>query len=97
MSRAPLFQRLLTILSIAFLLEATIGCGPSVRMPNLWDPGNAASQQYGAIYHDPYPIDDLGQPIEGGRPLEYQVAVPPVVRAQLSAPPRSVVVAPPGS
>lgn len=66
-------------------------------MPNLWNPGNAASQQYSAITHDPYPIDDLGQPVVGGRPLEYQVAVPPVVRVQANTLPNSMLVAPPGS
>lgn len=59
-----------------------IGCGPHVRKPNLFDPGNAASQQYQAILHDPYPMPDVAPEIVGGRPREYQQPVPEVARAR---------------
>lgn len=54
-----------------------------MRMPNLFDPGNAATQQYGAIMHDPYPVNDAGPEIVGGRPREYAQPVPEVVRGRL--------------
>ncbi|QDV74933.1 hypothetical protein [Botrimarina mediterranea] len=75
-----------------FTLLAAVGCGPSTRMPNLFDPGNAATQQYNAIRHDPYPMNDVGPEIVGGRPREYAQPVPEARRGwykqQTVAPPR---------
>ena len=65
-----------------------LGCGPQVRMPNFLHPGNLASQRFDAIVHDPYPLDDVGPPVEGGRPLGYQKPVPEVVRGRLLNPPQ---------
>ncbi len=90
------FNNLVACLS-AWLLFASVGCGPSTRMPNLFDPGNAASQQYDAIYHDPYPLDDIGPAIEGGRPRAYSTSVPQVVRDRLKVNAPVSRVAPPGS
>ena len=62
---------------------SAVGCGPHLRTPKLFDPGNAASQRYDAIYHDPYPLPDVGPEIVGGRPRGYQAPVPEVARARL--------------
>lgn len=71
------------------------GCGPQVRRPNLFNPGNAATQQYNAIFHDPYPLNDVGPEVVGGRPRAYQQPVPEVTRAQGLNPDPRTVVAPP--
>jgi len=76
-------------------LVFAIGCGPHVRKPNLFDPGNAATQQYNAIFHDPYPMPDVAPEIVGGRPREYQQPVPEVARARLQSQ-QTTVVPPPG-
>jgi hypothetical protein len=80
--------------SIACLaLLAAVGCGPHVRKPNLFDPGNAATQQYNAILHDPFPATEVAPEIVGGRPREYARPVPEVVRGQAFRP--QPTVAPP--
>lgn len=81
------------ILLAAALLA--VGCGPQVRKPNLFDPGNAATQQYNAIFHDPYPINDVGPEIVGGRPRGYQQPVPEITRARGIVPVQTTVTPPP--
>ncbi|TWT99678.1 hypothetical protein Pla108_06210 [Botrimarina colliarenosi] len=86
--------RPLACLGLSALLTLAAGCGPNVRKPSLFDPGNAATQQYNAIYHDPYPMPDVAPEIVGGRPREYAQPVPEAARArglhpmQTVAPPR---------
>ncbi len=63
-------------------------------MPNLLHPGNLASQRFDAIYHDPYPLDDVGPPVQGGRPRGYQKPVPEVVRGRLFAPAQQQIAPP---
>lgn len=75
-------------LAAAFM---AVGCGPQVRKPNLFDPGNAATQQYNAIFHDPYPLPDVAPEIVGGRPQGYQQPVPEVARARGLQPLRTTV------
>lgn len=69
-------------MAITVLATAAVGCGPQVRMPNLFDPGNAPTQRYSAIFHDPYPMPDAGPEIVGARPREYAQPVPEAVRAR---------------
>lgn len=64
-------------------LMLCVGCGPHIRKPDWFNPGNAASQRYDAIYHDPYPSTDTAPEIVGGRPRGYQAPVPPVARPRL--------------
>ncbi|MEO0531215.1 MAG: hypothetical protein AAF266_11675 [Planctomycetota bacterium] len=73
-------RRLLLCLGVTL---GSVGCGPHLRTPNWFDPGNAASQRFDAIYHDPYPMTDTAPEIVGGRPREYQAPVPPVARPRL--------------
>lgn len=84
---SPRVIRLTLLLLASLLVPFTVGCGPNVRKPNLFHPGNLARQQYDAIYFDPYPMDDAGPEIVGGRPREYQRPVPEVVRGRLFNPP----------
>jgi hypothetical protein len=47
------------------------GCSSSLGRPNWANPGPVAYQQHQAQRFDPFPEDDLGPPIVGGRPREY--------------------------
>lgn len=85
------------------------GCTPEarnyIRFPDLTHPGPAAYQQAQAIQHDPYPLNDIGPEVVGGRPLAFQQSltepararqVPqPVVAIQGAPPPGTTVMAPP--
>lgn len=87
---------------------ASSGCTPEaqryIRFPNFAHPGPAAAQRAEAIYHDPYPLNDVGPEVVGGRPLAYQQSLNEVDRARLQPSsgtlrpvpvPGSAVVAPP--
>ena len=69
---------------------SAMGCTPEahryIRFPNLSSPGPAPYQRAEAIRHDPYPLNDVGPEIEGGRPREYQQPVNEVERARMAAP-----------
>jgi hypothetical protein len=52
-------------------------------MPELYHPGPAGYQRANATQrHDPYPLDDVAEPVVGGRPREFQRPVPGPVRAE---------------
>jgi hypothetical protein len=74
------------VVSLAALASLALGCGPSVRMPNLFHPGTAGQQRTAAIYHDPYPLEDAGPSDPGSRPQEYAKGVPEVTRSRLLSP-----------
>jgi hypothetical protein len=78
----PLRQRCLIVAVVVPALVMAIGCSPTIRWPNLLHPGTAQQQRAEALVHDPYPLDDVGPPIVGGRPPGYQQPVPEVVRAR---------------
>ena len=46
-------------------------CSPTIRWPRLVGPGPAPYQRAAAEQSDPFPINDLGPPIVGGRPREF--------------------------
>ncbi len=52
-------------------IVAVAGCSSSVARPNWLNPGEIGYQRQQALRYDPYPEDDLGPPIVGGRPREY--------------------------
>jgi hypothetical protein len=64
-----------------------------IRFPDFMHPGWANQQRRDAIQHDPYPLNDIGPEVVGGRPREYQQPVNEVERAQMFAP-RPVAAAP---
>lgn len=73
---------------LVVLLLGGLGCNCSTwRMPNLFHPGSTGPQRYDAVFHDPYPLDDVGPEVVGGRPREYQRPVPEVTRGRLFRPP----------
>jgi energy-converting hydrogenase Eha subunit F len=66
--------------------------------PDWFHPGPAPVQQARAERFDPYPENDIGPPIVGSRPREYQNPVPEVDRGRwMSAPPPQGSAPPPGS
>jgi hypothetical protein len=75
----------------ALLACCFAGCTPEVhrykRFPDFSNPGWAQQQRNDAVAHDPYPVDDAGPEIVGGRPREYQRPLNEVERARLNAPP----------
>jgi hypothetical protein len=93
----PRHQTRNTVL-IVLALGGIGGCTPEVhqykRFPNFLNPGPAAYQRAEAIQHDPYPLDDVGPEVVGGRPREYQIPVNEVERANMAAPRRLRAVSP---
>lgn len=77
-----------TIILVAALATSLIGCAPEMASlrQSIAHPGPAAYQRAQAIQHDPYPLNDVGPEVVGGRPREYQIPVNEVERARLAAP-----------
>jgi hypothetical protein len=71
----------------AFLAASVVGCAPEAQRlrQSISHPGPVAYQRDQAIKHDPYPLDDVGPEIVGGRPREYQRPLNEVVRAEMDA------------
>ena len=72
--------RIVNFVLIAVLTLAGSGCGNNLQWPRMRGPGSADYQQYQATIHDPYPEDDIGPPVEGGRPLGYENPYPQTER-----------------
>ena len=62
------------------------GCSSAVRQPRLLHPGPAGYQRNNATQFDPYPQNDVGPEIVGGRPLGYQKPPDEVTRARQQQP-----------
>jgi hypothetical protein len=58
------------ILFASCFVASTLGCG--LPRPLLAPPGPIRYQQNNASFHDPYPDDDAGPKVEGGRPLAFE-------------------------
>jgi hypothetical protein len=86
------------LIMVAILATCGAGCSPQaqryIRFPNFTNPGPAAVQRAEAIYHDPYPLNDIGPEVVGGRPLGFQQPLSEVERARL-VPVQPVVIQPP--
>jgi hypothetical protein len=88
------FQRLLAPLSIVAGLLPLAACSPTVVKPTLCNPGWAQQQRARAVQFDPYPQNDVGPEIVGGRPPDYAVPPNEVERAFQQNPIRKTVTAP---
>lgn len=55
-------------IATSLVLFAT-GCG---MRPNWGSPGTIGEQRNRAVLYDPFPSNDLGPPIQGGRPLGFE-------------------------
>ena len=73
--------KLSLLLLVAVVAAAVVGCR-SVSPPNWFHPGPAANQQSRAERYDPYPESEPAPEIIGGRPREYQKALPEPSRAR---------------
>jgi hypothetical protein len=80
-----------SLLAIAMGAVALAGCSPEVhryiRFPDLFHPGPAAHQRAAAVEHDPFPENDIGPEIVGGRPRESQIGVLESERMTMNATP----------
>jgi hypothetical protein len=79
------FKKLIVALGVT-----TAGCSAEasryIHFPDFSHPGPAAYQRAQAIQHDPYPLNDVGPEIVGGRPLAYQQSLTEEERALLRPP-----------
>lgn len=73
----------LVIILLSIQLTA---CSSTIRRPRLASPGTAPFQRHNAEQFDPYPQNDMGPEIVGGRPPDYAVPVPEVERARMGMP-----------
>jgi hypothetical protein len=86
------------VTAISGVIALASGCGGYVATPDLFHPGPAGYQRARALKHDPYPLDDVAEPVVGGRPREYERPVPEPERAvQFAQRPRPVGAAAPGA
>ena len=74
-------SRLSSVACGAILLAASTGCRNLAR-PNFACPGTAEAQQARAIQFDPYPENEPGPKVVGGRPMEYEQPPAEVFRAR---------------
>lgn len=54
---------------LSFVVVSSIGC---YLRPNWGPPGTIGAQRARANLHDPFPSNELGPPIQGGRPLGFE-------------------------
>ncbi len=66
MNQSQQFQKILCAIGATALLATGCNLGS-----NFGPPGTIGAQRSRAIVHDPYPSTDLGPPIVGGRPREF--------------------------
>lgn len=62
-----MMSRILTLL----VLVSLTGCGNRPGWGFSWGQGTVERQKARATIHDPYPLDDIGPEVVGGRPREY--------------------------
>ena len=53
---------------IGVILGLCLACSGCHMRPDWGPPGTIGDQRARAVVHDPFPRDDLGPPIDGGRP-----------------------------
>jgi hypothetical protein len=67
------------------MLALALALGPAgccVSQPSLLHPGPEPVQQARAQRFDPYPSNELGPNVEGGRPRDYQNPPPEILHVQ---------------
>lgn len=64
------------------LLLPLSACSTAVHKPRLLHPGPSGYQRHIAEQYDPYPLNDLGPEIVGGRPREFQKPQDEVTRSR---------------
>jgi hypothetical protein len=85
------FSRNVCSIVVVTSAAAMAGCTAEVhryiRFPDVLHPGWAQHQRAEAVEHDPYPLNDVGPEVVGGRPREYLQPVNEVERARMYASP----------
>jgi hypothetical protein len=71
-------RRFASLIALSTILPPLCGC---LTPPNLAHPGTEAQQQSRSQIFETYPDNDLGPPVVGGRPREYQEPRAEVTRA----------------
>ena len=73
-------SRIVVVIGILLgaLWVGVTGC--ATRRPNLVHPGPSLYQRYNATLHDPYPDNDAGPKVEGGRPMAFDKPLAEPVR-----------------
>ena len=72
-------RRLIGAVALLIPLSA---CSPTIYRPTLLHPGPAYFQRNNAVQFDPYPQNDMGPEIVGGRPIGYMKPPDEVTRAR---------------
>lgn len=62
------------------------GCSPTVSRPDWFNPGPMIEQKQRAVQYDPYPDQDAGPEVVGGRPLDYERQIPETERSRFFLP-----------
>ncbi len=70
----------IALLSVTAMI--LVGCA-NITPPNWCSPGSARYQQDVAEQYDPYPENDVGTPLVGGRPRGYMYPRAETLRARL--------------
>jgi hypothetical protein len=60
---------IMSLVALLALMSASSGC---LSTPNVFHPGTESYQQARAQVWEPYPENDMGPAVVGGRPREYQ-------------------------
>lgn len=60
------------------------GCASRPGWGFSWGQGTTSRQKARAAVHDPYPLNDIGPEVVGGRPREYFNPEPEAVRHQVT-------------
>ncbi len=81
-------------LLLVVMTAAVLGCKGSPPGSHRWGgsqygQGSIDRQKTRAVTFDPYPLNDIGPPIVGGRPREYSNPLPEAARNELTARPIS--------
>ncbi|MDZ7617255.1 MAG: hypothetical protein U1E05_09635 [Patescibacteria group bacterium] len=84
-------RRTIAVVSACLLLVGIQAGCRGLAPPNIGYPGTASDQQARAEKFDPYPENEAGPAVEGGRPREYTKPIPEVDRARHVRPAPSVV------
>jgi hypothetical protein len=71
----------LTWMPVLLLIIFLVGC-QGLAMPSLDNPGTIAEQESRAIRFDPFVENDIGPPIVGGRPRDYEKPIAEPLRAR---------------
>lgn len=70
--------------ALCTLLLCSVGCAGRSRWGLPWGQGSTDRQKARAAVHDPFPLNDIGPEVIGGRPREYYNPEPEAARNQIT-------------